>query len=400
MKSYDHVTQQDYENIAGPDWPSFDRFQQQDRIPDFVYQEIDDMLRPSPKSSHPSFCVLPFYAMELPKRKHCCLIPNKIYDITSIRQQMLAGQRPTECSACWRLEDAGQRSDRQLKNSMLDFYLDKDLDRVIEDCRSGKYEVISYKIDTSNTCNAACVTCNSGLSSTWGQLENKHGIQPRKNWRYQPETDINYATARSITFRGGEPLLSAANFDVLERLLEQGNTECFVGFVTNGSVRPNDSQLRLLKRFKAVNFCYSIDGTGAVFEYLRWPLNWITLINNIDWARGQGFIVSANHTLSNVNLMYYKQTVQWFVENDIDWHVTEVEGPPYLSPRSLSAQIKQRLSVQHPDLLNTGWLAHSPGDDNNFQLFLQIIAQQDRMKKISIKDYLPEFSDLLGLYQS
>ena len=55
--NYKHVTQKDYATVAGPDWPSFVDFQQQINVPDFVYNEIDQMLAQPVPFAHPSFCV-------------------------------------------------------------------------------------------------------------------------------------------------------------------------------------------------------------------------------------------------------------------------------------------------------------------------------------------------------
>ena len=71
MKDYSYVTQLDYENVAGPDWPKFEQFQLNQSVPEWVYNEIDQMLGPPQVFSHPSFCVLPFYGWEYPINQAC-----------------------------------------------------------------------------------------------------------------------------------------------------------------------------------------------------------------------------------------------------------------------------------------------------------------------------------------
>ena len=58
---YGYVTRNDYESVAGADWPAFDQFQLHDNIEQFVYDEIDQMLAPDEVFDHPAFCVLPFF---------------------------------------------------------------------------------------------------------------------------------------------------------------------------------------------------------------------------------------------------------------------------------------------------------------------------------------------------
>jgi len=383
--------------VAGPDWPSFDCFQLHDNVPVSVYKEIDSMIRPVEGFSHPTFCVLPFYAMEYPNNTPCCLMSG-VESLKGIQQQMLSEQRPKSCNKCWNLEDAGLKSDRLLKNETLDHFSNIDLEQLITQSRLEKNEIIHYKIDTSNTCNAACVTCGGGSSSTWNKLLQKNNLPAKKNWKILPDQTvdwINYSSAKSLTFRGGEPFLSDTNFYILEQLIEHNNTDCFVSFVTNGSFSLSRHQKEILLKFSNLNFCFSIDGIGPVFEYIRWPLKWTDIETNISWCKTNNVKVSVSYTLSNMNLLYHAITTQWFDDHDINYLVNPVYFPGHFRPESLPAKIKQQLSQQHDSAAISQWLAQSPSDDQLFAKFQFEIAKQDRMKNISMRDYLPELAELL-----
>jgi hypothetical protein len=380
-----------------PDWPLFSRFQLHLDVPDFVYAELDDMIRSELGFSHPSFCVLPFYAIEYPAKTPCCLLVGN-NSLAEIKSQMLEGHRPNSCSKCWNLEDAGLKSDRQIKNETLDLFTNIDLEQLIEDCRQGKNKTIHYKIDTSNTCNSACVTCDGRASSTWNKLLKKNNLSTYKDWKILPDqtTDwIDYAHAKSILFKGGEPFLSDTNFYTLEQLIEHGNTDCFVSFVTNGSFSLSRRQKEILSKFPNLNFCFSIDGTGPVFEYVRWPLKWDDIENNIAWCRANNIDVSVSYTLSNINLYYHTQTTQWFRDQKINYLTNPVYSPAHFKPQSLSIDVKQKLSQQSNSDEIAPWLTHSPTDDRLFEKFQIEITKQDRMKNISMRDYLPELAALL-----
>ena len=383
--------------MAGPDWPPFDCFQLHDNVPAFVYKEIDNMLRPVEGFSHPTFCVLPFYAIEYPDKTPCCLI-SKAQPLKEIQQQMLSEQRPKSCNKCWNLEDAGLKSDRLIKNETLDYFSNIDLEQLITQSRLGKNEIIHYKIDTSNTCNAACVTCNGESSNTWNKLLQKNNLPAKKNWKILPGQTagwINYSGAKSLSFRGGEPFLSDTNFYILEQLIKHNNTDCFVSFVTNGSFSLNARQKEILAKFKNLNFCFSIDGIGPVFEYLRWPLKWTDIENNIAWCRANNVQVSVSYTLSNMNLLYHTTTIQWFKDHNINYLVNPVYSPAHFRPQSLPSAVKQHLAQRLDGDATQSWLTHAPNDDNWFRKFQIEIAKQDSMKNIAIQDYLPEFVALL-----
>ena len=396
MKDYKHVTQQDYEVVAGPDWPPFAQFQLHNNVPEFVYKEINEMLRNPSGFFHPSFCVLPFFAIEYPRKIACCLM-NESESIDSIKSQMLRGIRPDSCKKCWALEDAGLKSDRQIKNETLDFFTNVDLEQLINDCKKNENKIVHYKFDSNNICNAACVTCSGMFSSTWNKIERKNNISKFKNWKILPEQTVDwvdYKNAKSISFRGGESFLSNTNFYILEQLVEHKNLNCFVSFVTNGSFSLTTYQKEILLKFKNLNFCFSIDGIGPVFEYLRWPLKWSTVENNIAWCRSQNIEVSVSYTLSNMNLIYHNETIQWFHDQQINYLINPVYDPIHFRPQSLPAVVKQKLN-QHPNFAKS-WLTHSENDEHQFEQFHKEILKQDSMKNINIKDYLPELIELLN----
>jgi hypothetical protein len=323
---------------------------------------------------------------------------SKVETLKQIQQQMLSEQRPKSCKKCWKLEDAGLKSDRLIKNETLDHFSNIDLEQLITQSRLGKNEIIHYKIDTSNTCNAACVTCGGDFSSTWNKLLHKNNLPAQKNWKILPNQTvdwIDYSGAKSLSFRGGEPFLSDTNFYILEQLIEHNNTDCFVSFVTNGSFSLNARQKEILAKFKNLNFCFSIDGIGPVFEYLRWPLKWADIENNISWCQTNNIEVSVSYTLSNINLLYHTTTTQWFSNHNINYLINPVYFPVHFRPGALPNPVKQHLSQRSNSDVMVPWLTHSPDDEKYYKQFQKEIAKQDNMKNIDIKDYLPELVELL-----
>jgi hypothetical protein len=384
--------------VAGPDWPSYHEFTQHLNVADFVYDEIDAMLSDVQQFDPPTFCVFPFYGWEYPINKPCCLLPNG-YDLESIQKEMLAGQRPQACNKCWMLEDAGLESDRKIKNATLDYYSQVDLKQLYQQAQEGQHQRVNYKIDSSNVCNATCITCSSHFSSAWAQLERKNNVKPSQTWFSKPndvDSIIDYATAESIGFRGGEPFLSDTNFHVLEQLIAHGNTRCFISFTTNGSIELTDYQKNLLKQFTNVNFCFSIDGVGPVFEYLRYPSQWHKLQSNIDYCRQNNIMISASYTVSNLNILYHNQTEAWFKLNQIPFLINLVYNPGHFRIGALSQRIKNHISslVTDPQILAL-LKSHTEQDELDYQEFKIQIAKQDQWKGLDLKDYLPALASLV-----
>lgn len=138
--------------MAGPDWPSYTDYCQ-GLVRPYILEEIKSKVNPS-SVDHPTFCVLPFYGWEYPDNVACSLL-EKTPDLESVQQDMLNNRRSPACTNCWQIEDAGQRSVRQIKNQMLDAYLDRDLDRIIEDCAHGRNYRAHYTLRLTE--NSPCV---------------------------------------------------------------------------------------------------------------------------------------------------------------------------------------------------------------------------------------------------
>jgi len=399
-KKYSYVIRADYESVAGTDWPAFDQFQLHENVEQFVYDEIDQMLGPNEVFDDPAFCVMPFYGWQTDIKRSCCLLP-KNHNIEKIRTDMLNSRRPKECSKCWKNEDAGIKSDRQIKNETLGVLEDVSIQSLKEDCDQGRFGISMLRVVTNNTCNATCVTCNSSLSSSWGILERKNNIKPSKSWKIKLQDftyQLDHSRLQVAAFQGGEPFLSSTNFNLLDQILDHGNNDCFVSFLTNGSFDLTKQQKYILSKFKKLNFCFSIDGIGPVFEYMRHPLSWNKTLNNVKWAQDNNIDVSVSYTISNVNLWYYTQTTAWFQEQGINFLHNLVDYPAHFQPSALPENVKDRIIADNPDVAKL-LDSHTEQDDRNYQQFLAEIQKQDRWKGISIKDYLPEFAEHLPLDQ-
>jgi sulfatase maturation enzyme AslB (radical SAM superfamily) len=335
-----------------------------------------------------TFCVLPWYGLNLPSMTPCCLLP-KNTNITQVKHDLLAGIKSPACAKCWQVESIGQKSKRQFENKFLDYKLDRDLDKIQEDCKTKTINPLVYQIQTSNLCNQACVTCSSYLSSKWAEIERKMGTVPHLTFKIKlSDVNIDYTTARHIEFVGGEPFFDPATFQILNLLIEHNNTDCFISVVTNGSILLNDYQLDILSKFTDLNICISVDGIGPVFEYLRWPAKWNVVCNNIKKFQQITNNISISYTISSLNILYYQQTVDWFNAEKLRYNHNIVSFPTWLSLDTMPIKIKKLLVNNSFAKL---WIPEN-GNEISLKDYYIKIQQQDRAKKIDIKNYLPELA--------
>ena len=338
------------------------------------------------------FCVMPFFGLEISstttQTTPCCLLKNNA-NVSQIRAEMLDQKRPEACAACWDLEAQGIKSDRQYKNESFDFFTNKDIKLVEEECKNSMYSNEIIKISTSNLCNSTCVTCGPLASSSWASIKkmNTKSITVSNDQLNQ----FDYGKIKMLSFVGGEPLYEKKTFEILNRVINAGNTNCFISIVTNGSVVLSKFQLDILQNFKNLNLCISIDGIESRFEYIRYPLKWQTLIDNLKLFKSVLSNISISYTISNLNLMYYNETSSWFKEQNLLYNHNIVTYPSYFSINSLPEHIKETMPLEVKSFLRP----HNPEDDHKFNLFAKEIQSQDNLKNISIKDYMPEMYDLI-----
>jgi hypothetical protein len=341
----------------------------------------------------PFFCVLPWYSKEITADSVsvCCLL-EKNHDLSQIKQDLLNGIPSSYCQKCWHIENQNQDSRRLQENRLLDYKLNRNIELIEQDCRDNRNQPLMYQIYLSNLCNQACVTCDSNASTKWGELEYRNKNKKIAIRRTDLGTgDIDFGTAKRIYILGGEPLFDPAVIDLLQNLVDHNNRDCFVSFVTNGSVSISTHLRALLALFTDLNICLSIDGIGSRFEYMRWPAKWHVLLENIKAYRlVTKDNLSVSYTISGVNAIYYEETINWFQSNGLRYNHNIVTNPSWASLSRMPKQIKQTLT--HPFFDDYRSIT---GNEVSMALFKDQLFSQDSIKQIQIQSYMPELANIM-----
>jgi len=342
-----------------------------------------------------SFCVLPFFGVEIaqnsPNNIYCCrLAPGT--DIEDVRNSIRKGQRSSACSTCWKLEDQGLDSERLMHNRAFDFYADRNIQDVETAAIAGEFSSQIIKLSTSNLCNSTCVTCNSTSSSAWAALENK-----KIQYQLIPNScldTIEWQDIVQLSFVGGEPLLEKKNFDILSHLINLNNTDCFISIVTNGSTAIAHKQLEILSNFPNLNICVSIDGVGRSFEYLRYPLKWSNLTANLALFKTLAKHVSVSCMISNLNIFYYTEIVDFFKTENIDYLCKQIVDPNYFAPGNLPPVVKEKVLSNNSKYYNEvkTFLSSGAYSEELFAKTKEEIKRQDLLKDINVANYLAEIN--------
>ena len=217
-----------------------------------------------------------------------------------------------ECSYCYNLEAAGTSSPR----------ITKDVDLVYtEDDKIG--DPVKVELQLDDDCNAACLICGTWNSTTWQEYEVKTLKTTEISYRWLTTVDqrveavkntIDFDKTKQVHFFGGEPFNSNTQLKMLQLMNRPENINLV--YTTNGSVFPCDETLELWKKFKSVHIGISLDGVGEQFNYLRWPLQWHQVENNLKkyTTLGDNITLNTSFTATPFNIFYIDKYTEWAIE--------------------------------------------------------------------------------------
>ena len=187
-------------------------------------------------------------------------------------------------------------------------------------------KIAKLEIVLTDTCNASCIMCGPWSSSLWKKEVFKYfrDITPDpvkhdfskhiKNLPTLPGMD--FSELRFVLILGGELFATPeilAQF--LNMILDEANIPPVIGIITNGSIIPSDDMIQLLKKFGGVEFILSLDGVGDRFEYIRYPLSWEKVSNNVltlaKISAEHNFQIGINHTVTPLNILYINEIWNW-----------------------------------------------------------------------------------------
>ena len=226
-----------------------------------------------------------------------------------LRQENQAGIASKECSVCWNQE---KYTGRSLRTSSIEFY---------SQYQQPGLQNLDWNVEP--ICNAKCIICSNYHSSSWLAEDQKFSDTAFPISRSAATArdnniidQINFENIVRVYFNGGEPVLSQDPVKILQKLSDLGKlNQIDVGFNMNGSCMPSDEMIALLKQAARVTVYFSIDGTGPQFEYIRYPLKWNTVTENIQKVIELGFdhvVMSTALGIHNVHLA--QQTQDWWVK--------------------------------------------------------------------------------------
>ena len=252
-----------------------------------------------------NFCILPFISGYVGTQKEfrlCCefdkVIPgNKFEEIWNgqiyqkYRQDFLDGIMPPECSVYIDDEKSGIESFRQT-------YLSRHPTDVKHYTTTKQLVVpapVMFDIRFSNYCNLECVMCGAHSSSAIDTRVSKYSNKESLSNIYSPyelgkethKTTLeflykNIHELQEIVLAGGEPFLMPEVKALLEYCVEQGVAKNIrLRITTNATLFRSKWWKDFLLKFKHIDLLCSVDATGEILEYVRFPSKWSVIKKNL-----------------------------------------------------------------------------------------------------------------------
>ena len=325
-----------------------------------------------------TFCILPFIHLEARSDSYVapCCMSQEFYrkdngefftlsrdtlsevwnsnNIKQLREELLSGNKPTACSACWQEETLGKESKRIRENK-----------------RWGTDPTPNLKfvdLKLGNTCNLKCRICSPGSSSNWikehkdiygsdivsdialkfGQDRKTIMQWPQHNPEFWDDLDKILPDVEMFEIYGGEPFLIERHYDVLRKSIDLGYSKNQrIHYNTNGTIYPEDAVNNIWPQFKEVDIMLSIDGVGDQFEYQRYPAKWDSVLENIHKFKEHfDGRIEICLSVSSHNVFYLPEYLLFFSELDIPVWLNIVYHPDVYSICNLAHNTKKEIDAK------------------------------------------------------
>ena len=316
------------------------------------------------------------------------------------------------CSHCFDLEKSGSSSPRKNFNSLFD----------VLPTLTTQPQVFILK--PGNTCNLACRMCNPATSSGWYQDAHQLAI---KN-----EGFVGTATEYSKTFEhirnsfnrdntefwdtfvewlpnmvfvdiyGGEPFLTPALFDALERVANTGQSQnTSLQLHTNITIF-NSKYLEILSKFKSVQIGLSIDSDQvAELEYIRYPVKADLVFDNLEKFKQiakkyKNITVNICITVTPLNVLHISR-IQQNLHQHLPTDINMVTSPGEYDIRHIPLSVRKVIANRNPSVANF-IMQTVPGCDVLWPKFWQHTKDLDQLRGQNFEDTFPEFYKLIEPY--
>lgn len=336
-------------------------------------------------------------------------------------KKMDAGEKVSECDACWNEEKAGKDSKRIRDNKNFEnAHLYKEMLPLVLDLSMG------------NLCNIKCRICSPHSSTPMAAEEEKLYEQFKEKNLYIRIVDESYKgnfdydndffwkdiikiipNVQKYDFAGGEPFFIEKHWDLVKASVANGwSKNQHIHYNTNGTIFP-EKYVHLFEEFKFVDIQVSSDGIKEKFEYMRHPAKWHKVENNIDRFietknnSKTDWLLSVCISISAYNVFDFFETFEHYARKGLGIYINVVHDHHGIRilPYNVRKKIIDHLMTFESEYNPKQW--HKERDmickhlenifynDRDWKNFINEVRIRDTNRNESFKETFPEFYKVL-----
>lgn len=339
-----------------------------------------------------------------------------------VRRKMLAGERVKACHRCYEHEEKGLQSSRQWANET---FSTESYDPV--------FDPTLLELRLGNVCNLKCSGCWA-VSSDQLYNERKRMLSEQsipgwlaRSWQHELDSvdkfDYNWFNTpmfdkfidrvapnlQRLYLTGGEPTLIQKNREILDKLVEVGNKDCYVCWTTNLTNWPEEFYDKL-DFFHESEIQMSIDGFETSNSYIRYPTNWKSVEKNFAKAQQlpEKCILKVYFVYQAWNVYDVFNLVRWIEETQtrrVDFVPIFLESPDYIHscvwPEDIREQIVDKLegfdtpyfgAIQSIKNYTKNTNKYNPELINKMRVYIKYL---DMYRKYKFSDVFPELTKVI-----
>ena len=213
----------------------------------------------------------------------------------SLRREFIGGAEPEVCKLCFDREKSSGISSRIHKLKRFESIINEIPDITLPDGTCTEMKLKYWDFRFSNICNFKCRSCGPSHSSSWVYDHAKIYQTPVLN-KIEHLTTINNTHTidylkeqiphvERINFAGGEPMLMAEHWEILNLLIEHERFDVFLSYNTNCSTLEynNKHATDYWKHWESgkIDVAASIDEIGDRAELIRSGTKWTKIEHNL-----------------------------------------------------------------------------------------------------------------------
>lgn len=373
-------------------------------------------------STNKSFCIFPFIELlsNNGKTTVCCrsnttvTLLNELDDFRTdnkyqeIRTKMLSGELlPEHCSSCYSLEQKGITSARIQEtvewSNRLNLNNLEDLNNLTDPAY--------YEVRPSNVCNLQCRMCNPTLSNQIAKEYKKLNlISEMPDLEFADFDFIKFDQLKKLYVAGGEPTAMIELYNFFDKCIANQQTD-FEFVINTNATKFNSKFKRQIKHFSNIQFIVSIDGVDSLNHYIRWPSDWNTIIDNVQYLKQQNHTVSFNVTVSIYNIDTLAQLLEFFDNKfpntlihcqlaDSKGDILSALNHPLTDSVLYNLKQVQQLSCYKNDPLLASFVdgvikhyqTRDSVDRDKLAKFFEFNELLDKSRNVKLEDYIPNLA--------